>query len=341
VRHVIGRCVVLTYPQLRANNNEDTFAPAKGVLAPTPQHVVAVGWTSPVSATVTIAGDIVSEETKSPETSACSAAGLDSWVLEVNGSPVDGQGGPVPSSAKGPQSISATVAVSTGDTIDLVVTAGDSAIADPACAASGVALQIQAPAAVPAVTLDQPGAGTIVNNGEPTFSGSAANAFGDSATVTVRIYSGASIGPAALVQTLTTSRSGGAYSVAPSPFLYDDTYTVQAEQDDLVGDAGLSSKVTFKLADFLPPITLGSLGSKPLLMHGHADAHRGRRDRSGRQLDDRRLRVVRHSGEGIPGTPRGRDACGGWPLHDPGQPRAQGRSIHRDRVAGQRGWSRR
>jgi hypothetical protein len=256
-------------PQAQAidggSNNEDTFAPGQAVLEPAPQHVVAVGWTSPLSATVTVTGTIVSDETKSPESSACSSSGPDSWTLELNGSPVQGQDGTVPSNSKGPQAISATMPVAPGNTIDLVITAGAAAIADPACAASGVALQIQAPAAAPAVTLEHPTPGEVINNGEPTFSGSAANAFGDSGTVTVRVYRGTSVDPSALVETLTASRSGSDYAVAPSPILYDDTYTVQAEQDDLVGDQGLSPKVTSKLADFLPLIKLSSLGSKPLL----------------------------------------------------------------------------
>ena len=63
-----------------------------------------------------------------------------------------------------------------------------------------------------------------------------------------------------------TVQSDGAWSVTPTSQLGNGTYTAQAEQDDLVGDSGLSAATTFRLST-PPPIklTINALGSKPLI----------------------------------------------------------------------------
>jgi hypothetical protein len=251
-------------PIIGGHSNEDTFPPAQMVLGPTPTHHVAIRWTAPLPATTIVTGTIVSDETAGPARSACGSLGWDTWSLELNGAPVQGQSGTVPDSTQQPQAISASVPVAAGDTIDLVVAAGNGAMVDSACAPVAATFQIQATAPAPALTVDQPAPGTVISNGEPTFSGSASGAFGAQGTVTVRIYRGSAIDASTLAETLTVDRSGRAFSVSPDPFLYNGTYTVQAEQDDILGERGFSSPVTFTIADPLPPIALAGLGSKPL-----------------------------------------------------------------------------
>jgi hypothetical protein len=104
-----------------------------------------------------------------------------------------------------------------------------------------------------------------VVNSQPTFTGTAGTRFGDSSTVAVRVYSGSGVSGSPL-QTLTATRSGaGSYSLGPSPALANGTYTAQSEQDDLVGDIGLSPPVTFTVSNTPPKVILDSLGSAPLL----------------------------------------------------------------------------
>jgi hypothetical protein len=104
----------------------------------------------------------------------------------------------------------------------------------------------------PAVTLTQPADGASTTQ-IPTFSGNAGNASGDSATITVRIYSGSTItGPP--VQTLTATRQPDtSYAVSASPPLNGGTYTAVSEQDDAAGNIGLSAPHVFTVAALTPP----------------------------------------------------------------------------------------
>lgn len=251
-------------PITGGTNNEDTFAPGQMVLEPTHDHAVAVRWTSPLAGTIAVTATVVSDETASTPRSACASLGWDTWSLDLNGSQVQGQTGTVPDSTQAPHTIAASASVAPGDAIDLVVTAGNGAAADPACAPVGVTLQLHAPGTAPAPALDQPAASAVIDDGQPRFSGTAGAAFGDASTVTIRVYRGTEVGAGAPVETLSGDVADAGFSVAPSPFLYDGTYTAQVEQDDAVGDNGFSQPVTFKIADPLPPITLAPLGDKPL-----------------------------------------------------------------------------
>jgi len=119
----------------------------------------------------------------------------------------------------------------------------------------------------PVVTLTQPLAGTRTTQTTPLFAGTGGTAFGDSTTVTVKIYSGsAPVGTP--VQTLTTTRDTfGAFSTSPAPLL-EGTYTGQAEQTDLGGNLGQSVPVTFAVDQTGPTISLtapanGSSGGNP------------------------------------------------------------------------------
>jgi hypothetical protein len=213
---------------------------------------------------VTVTGTVVSDETSGTARSACSSLGWDTWSVDDNGTPIAGQGGTVPESSAGPQSISTRISVARGDTLDLVVAAGASASADPACAPVGITFEVDEPGVAPTPAFSQPQGGAVVDDGQPQFAGTAGAAFGDGGSVTVRVYQGTKVNAAALVETVSGDRSGSDFSLAPSPFLYDGTYTAEAEQDDAVGDRGFSAPVTFKVADPLPPITLAPVGRAAL-----------------------------------------------------------------------------
>jgi hypothetical protein len=103
----------------------------------------------------------------------------------------------------------------------------------------------------PTVTLTSPADGSFTSNTKPTFSGAAGNGLNDAPTVTVKIYSGTGTG-GALAQTLTTTQSGGTWSVAPSSNLPDGTYTARAEQNDVLGNQGTSSAATFTVDSDAP-----------------------------------------------------------------------------------------
>ena len=105
----------------------------------------------------------------------------------------------------------------------------------------------------PAVSLTAPANGATTG-ATPTFSGAAGTAPGDSSTITVNLYSG-SDPSGTLVQTLTTTHSGGSWSVPASAELPDGTYTARAEQLDGASNLGLSAPSTFttSTADIVPP----------------------------------------------------------------------------------------
>jgi len=107
----------------------------------------------------------------------------------------------------------------------------------------------------PVVTLTSPANGASVSTGTPTFAGAAGTAPGDLSTITVRVYAGPDVS-SLLVETLTTTRANGAFSVVASPSLIDGTYTAQAQQSDAAGNTGSSSANTFTVTtsgDTTPP----------------------------------------------------------------------------------------
>jgi Bacterial Ig-like domain len=99
--------------------------------------------------------------------------------------------------------------------------------------------------AAPSVTLDQPTLGATTNDAAPALSGTAGSQPGDSATVTVKLWSGS--GAIGLpLQSKATSRDAatGAYSLTADT-LADGIYTARAEQSDTAGNNGQSSTTTF------------------------------------------------------------------------------------------------
>jgi hypothetical protein len=114
----------------------------------------------------------------------------------------------------------------------------------------------------PVITLNSVTSPT--KNNEPTFSGTAGTAAGDSSTVTIKIYSGSTVGGTPF-ETLTTTAVGGSYSVqATSPLSPDDTYTAQASQSDDAGNTGVSAPTTFLVDTTAPIVTITGKPSNPI-----------------------------------------------------------------------------
>jgi subtilisin-like proprotein convertase family protein len=107
----------------------------------------------------------------------------------------------------------------------------------------------------PAVTLTSPADGSATNDTTPTLAGGAGDAAGDSATVTVKIWSGTGTSGSP-VRTLTTTRSAGTWSTSVSPVLPDGVYTARAEQSDSSANTGLSSANTFTIDTAAPAVTV-------------------------------------------------------------------------------------
>ena len=103
----------------------------------------------------------------------------------------------------------------------------------------------------PNVSLIEPAAGGSTSDTLPTFAGAAGSADGDGDTVTVKLYSGSSASGAPL-QTLSATRSGGAWSVPPDTELSEGAYTAVASQSDAAGNTRTSSAHTFSVDTTAP-----------------------------------------------------------------------------------------
>ncbi len=112
-------------------------------------------------------------------------------------------------------------------------------------------------ATAPAPTILQPTAGQWLTNATPTVSGRAGTAAGDSTTVTVKLYAGAAA-TGAPVRTLTTTRTGNAWTLSVAPSLPDGQYTAQAIQSDAVGNIGTSAARTFNVDTTTPVVSISA-----------------------------------------------------------------------------------
>jgi len=110
----------------------------------------------------------------------------------------------------------------------------------------------------PSVTLTP--VAPLTNNTEPSFSGSAGNASGDSASVTLNIYSGEGVAGSP-VRTVKVSPVGTTWSAVVAESLNEGTYTAQAEQSDDAGNVGLSAPSTFRIKTNGPAVSLSSVAS--------------------------------------------------------------------------------
>ncbi|HVA47067.1 MAG TPA: choice-of-anchor tandem repeat GloVer-containing protein [Pirellulales bacterium] len=128
----------------------------------------------------------------------------------------------------------------------------------------------------PIVSITSPAAGSVGNNGQPTISGVAGAASGDTNRINVYIYSGADT-TGTLEETLPTRANGGFYSVqagaSESGALPDGVYTAQASQADGAGNLGQSNLVTFLIDTKAPTvsITVAVNGNQPTLSAIAAD----------------------------------------------------------------------
>jgi hypothetical protein len=111
----------------------------------------------------------------------------------------------------------------------------------------------------PAVTLTSPANGAFTNDTTPSLGGAAGTATGDSATVTVKIYSGSSA-TGTPVQTLTPSHTTTWSATATT--LAVGTYTAQATQTDSGGNTGTSSANTFTIDTTKPTVSSVSAANK-------------------------------------------------------------------------------
>ncbi|MET0685559.1 MAG: Ig-like domain-containing protein, partial [Solirubrobacteraceae bacterium] len=110
-------------------------------------------------------------------------------------------------------------------------------------------------ATAPAVTLTAPADGSRIGDTTPAYAGAAGNATGDSASVTVKVYAGATA-TGSPVQTLTATRSAATWTVDGSPALAEGTYTAQAAQADDAGNTGTSAARTFVVDTTAPAVAL-------------------------------------------------------------------------------------
>lgn len=240
------------------STNSGAVPPGQLALNPSPNHVVALQWTSPFdrAVTISISGTLTADD------AACLATGP-RWSLNQGSTPL--------ASGSGSGSISdQTATVQPGGTIDLVL--GYSGLTQlsymSGCYTTGATLQITTDqSTAPAPTLDSPANGALISGGQPTFSGQADTSFGTSKQITVNVYSGASASGTPLRTLHTTRGADGGYSVPIDAPLPDGEYTAQAVQSNLASppDVGHSAPTTFTLHNAPSTITLNSPGSKPLL----------------------------------------------------------------------------
>jgi large repetitive protein len=113
----------------------------------------------------------------------------------------------------------------------------------------------------PSVTLTSPANNQKFSKSQPTFSGAAGVASGDSSSVTVQI-SEVKSGEEVPVQTVgAIPVSGGGWSTGMSgPHLSNGEYTATVEQADAAGNVSKTKPVTFFVESRSPVVTLSTLG---------------------------------------------------------------------------------
>ncbi len=118
----------------------------------------------------------------------------------------------------------------------------------------------------PTMTLINPIDTALLKTAATTFSGAAGTAAGDASTVTVRVYTGASVIPANLVRSLTAPVSGGAWTINAAPVLPQGVYTVQATQSDSATPANTKTSAahTFTLDLTAPTVSAAVIASEDL-----------------------------------------------------------------------------
>lgn len=109
----------------------------------------------------------------------------------------------------------------------------------------------------PSVQLDTPTSNSTMD-ATPNFGGNAGKAQGDSGSVTVKVYEGATA-TGTPVRTLTAQvQPAGTFSVKPASPLASGTYTAQVEQTNSAGGIGRSSARTFTVDASMAPVMLAA-----------------------------------------------------------------------------------
>ncbi len=154
---------------------------------------------------------------------------------------VDSQPGTIAATPNSSHKAEGDVAVSGDGSHTVTCTA-----ADLASNSKSASKSFAVDSSIPVVGLTNPAAGTTTDDPTPTFSGPAGTASGDAASVTVKVFNGTGTG-GAVARTLTATVSGGSWSVAPTAFLPEGTYTARAEQSDDASNVGFSPVHTFTI----------------------------------------------------------------------------------------------
>jgi hypothetical protein len=199
---------------------------------------------TPGSYQVVVCADVLARVRELTRKSRCHAAG----TVKIGRSPVKGS-----EAVKGGSSPAVVLAP--------VGSAPPAASAPPAPPAGGTPpVGTTPPVGVtsPALSLTAPGNESSINKSMPTFSGTAGTATGDLPAITVRVYEG-SFASGTPLQTLSTTASGGGWSVAASGALADGTYTAQASQANSAGSTATSA-ASFTI-DTVPAVTITSAPS--------------------------------------------------------------------------------
>jgi hypothetical protein len=110
----------------------------------------------------------------------------------------------------------------------------------------------------PDVSVSLPANGSTTAGSTVHVSGAAGTDEGDSASVTVALYEGSSIGGSAPLETVTVPSAGGKWSTTFGG-LSPGAYTTRAQQRDDVGNVGTSAAATFTVPD--PPLTILGVGA--------------------------------------------------------------------------------
>jgi hypothetical protein len=167
----------------------------------------------------------------------------------------------------------------------------------------------------PTVTLDAVSAATRKTT--PSFSGTASEGQGDSASVEVVVYAGSAVG-GKVEASGTVPVNGGTWSYTAAP-LADGQYTVAASQADEARNVGSSTSATFVLDTVAPALGISSVPAVT------ADATPGFGGVAGEASGDGPIHVFVHKGTSVGGalaTPEGTAtvSAGAWSWSSPHLP---------------------
>jgi hypothetical protein len=150
----------------------------------------------------------------------------------------------------------------------------------------------------PTLSSTAPKGGTLLNSSKVTFSGTTSNSPGDLPTVTIQIFDGSSIEEEP-VEELSVNREAASWTSASAGLrLSNGAYTVRAEQQDSVGNPGVSQPVTFSVESPAPSVTLNGL---PRFLSDTTPAFTGTADMSAEAKPEVTLKIW--AGPSASGTP--------------------------------------